>query len=126
MTEQPLTHKLASTFRRKPRKSLRSPKRTKLLLRWARQFDNTVAYFFALGWGRIIGAILLTHALFMLPVRPEVGPVLDYAQRGAAALLGYVQLMDVWFRAKSSGRVRQRRKQRQALQYPSTNGGVIA
>jgi hypothetical protein len=126
MTDHSLKEKLASKFRRKPRKSLRSPKRTKRLLRWAQQFDNTAVYFFALGWGRIISAILLTHALFMLPIRPEVGPVLDNAQRGSAALLGYVQLMDVWFRAKRSGRVRQRRKQRQALQPSYMHGSVIA
>jgi hypothetical protein len=110
MTEPSLKSKLVAIFRPQPRKSLRSPKRTKRLLKRAQKSNRRIVYLFTLGWGRMISAGLLTYVFFMVPAKPEVGPVLDAVAKGLAALYAYMQVWEVWWRANRSWRVRARRQ----------------
>lgn len=112
MTAASLRQKLIVLLPFKRRKSLRSPRRTKRLLRWAMKADYPLAHVFVTGWPRLLIGTALAYFIFTRPAHSDVRPQLDEGLRYLQALVAFIPFLNTEFRTKKTWWVRRRRATR--------------
>jgi len=98
MTSAILT-KITAIFRHKPRVGLRSPLRTKKLLRWAKRKKSKVSYIAILCWGKAVSLMLLVYAIYKAGVPSGFSPWLKFA---SVALTMFYSSLVFWEAARKA------------------------
>jgi hypothetical protein len=80
-------------LKKKP-KGLRSPRRTKRLLRWAKTNRSQAAYVSALTWPTALSALVPSWVLAYGKMPPSVGPWLFYTSTSLAVIYAWMLVAD--------------------------------